>query len=97
MKSGIDNARTAFAGLGFIALLAFVLLIIFGNLSGNDGFAANSAGANNTAQVINNYTGGLVSFFSFQNVIFVLLAIALLVSVAVGLMKLLDSKGGFAN
>lgn len=98
MKEGINNAKVAFIGLGVIALIGFILLIIFGNLEGNDGFAENSQGANNTAQVIGNFTDGLVAFFSFQTVIFILLAIAVLVAVAFGLIRFMSrDTGGFTN
>lgn len=84
---------------GFIGI---VWLMIFGNLSGNLGFATGTAGANNTEIVIDNVTGGAVTFYGFAPVLFTILAIVLLITMLVGLlylvMKIVDTKrGGFSG
>lgn len=90
------NVFIAILSLGLVGLL---FLIIFGNLSGNLGFAANSQGANDTNQVIENLTGGAVTFFSFSNVWFVLLAIVLLIIIVISVIKIVQpgKDGGFSS
>ena len=87
---------TAVLSLGLVGLL---FLIIFGNLSGNLGFGALSQGANDTNAVINNLTGGAVTFFGFANVWFVLLAVTLLIIIVISVIKIVSvtGKGGFTN
>lgn len=75
---GILNALLT---LGFVGV---IWLIIYGNLAGNTGFAANTAGANNTNAVINNLTGGVTTFFGFSSTLFTISAIVLLVTILVG-------------
>ncbi len=48
-------------GVASIALLLLIMLILFGNLSGNVGFAADTIGANNTDNFINNYTQSVLN------------------------------------
>jgi len=101
VKGGMNNAKIVILGLLTIGLIGLLFLIVYGNLSGNLGFAANSVGDNNTDMVINNLTGGVVSFFSFSNVWFILGAVGLLIAIVVGIIfavqKLGGSKGGFSN
>lgn len=85
IERGMNDSMILFRGLLVLGLLGLVFLIIFGNLSGNLGFAANSVGANDTNAVINNLTGGATTYFGFANVWFVLGAVALLIVIAVGL------------
>lgn len=75
---GILNALLV---LGFLGI---VWLVIYGNLSGNLGFAANTAGANNTNAVINNLTGGVNTFFGFSNTLFTISAVVLLITILLG-------------
>ena len=102
ISSGMKDSTTLFQGLLVLGLLGLVFLIIFGNLSGNLGFAAGSQGANDTNQVIGNLTGGAVTYFGFANVWFVLGAVALLIVIAVGLIGIVTrgfktGKGGFSS
>lgn len=80
----------AILSLGLVGLL---FLIIFGNLSGNLGFDANSQGANDTNNVINNLTSGAATFFTFANVWFVLLAIVILIIIVISVIKIVQPKG----
>lgn len=90
------NVFIAILSLGLVGLL---FLIIFGNLSGNLGFAAGSQGETDTNQVIENLTGGAVTFFSFSNVWFVLLAIVLLIIIVISVIKIVQpgKDGGFSS
>ena len=99
--TGMDSAKKVVLGLLTIGLIGLLFLIVYGNLSGNLGFASATAGYNNTEAVIGNLTGGVTTFFSFSNVWFILTAVALLIAIVVGIIalvtKLGGSKGGFSN
>ena len=69
-----------------IGFLGIVWLIIYGNLSGNVGFATGSAGANNTEGVIANLTQGVNTFYGFAPIWFTILAIVLLIIILIGLL-----------
>ena len=84
----IKNSTQIFNGLMVIGFLGIVWLMIYGNLSTNLGFAANTAGFNNTEGVIANLTGGAATFFSFSNTLFTITAIILLISILLGLLFL---------
>lgn len=72
-----------------IASVAFVLLlmaIIFGNLSGNVGFAADSQGYNDTQSIINNYTAGAVNTATQFPVVGTILGVAILILILLALL-----------
>jgi vacuolar-type H+-ATPase subunit I/STV1 len=69
--------------LGFLGI---VWLMIYGNLSGNLGFVANSQGYNDTQGVIMNMTRGTSTFFGFSNTFFTITAIVLLITILLGLL-----------
>ena len=100
-SQALEEAKTVFLALLTIGLIGLLFLIIYGNLSGNLGFAANTLGANQTNVVITNLTGGAVDFFSFSSVWFILLAITVLIGIVIGVIALVErvGKGGgkFSN
>ena len=66
----VKEAGLILGGLGVIGFIGIVWLMIYGNLSGNLGFAVGTAGYNNTESVITNLTGGFGTFFGFSNTFF---------------------------
>lgn len=80
----LKSAEAVFMGLLTLGLMGILFLIIYGNLSGNLGFAVGSQGYNDTEAVIGNLTGGATQFFSFSNVWFVLTAITVLIGIVLG-------------
>jgi len=97
MVNSAGTVMKALLGLGLVGLL---FLIIYGNLSGNLGFVADSTGANNTNAVINNLTGGVLTFFGFSNTFFTLTAITLLIAIVLIVINLVGGKksgGGFTD
>ena len=97
-SAGIINA------LGLLSFSGLIWLMIFGNVSGNLGFAVGTQGYNDTQNVINNFTGGTTGFFSYSSTWFQVLAIVLLVSMFVGLLALVynltkksKSNSGFSG
>ncbi len=93
-SEALNEAKTVFLALLTIGLIGLLFLIIYGNLSGNLGFAANSLGANQTSVVITNLTSGAVEFFTFANVWFILLAITILIGIVIGVIALVEKIGG---
>ncbi len=94
INSQVDNTTKTFTALLILGLVGLLFLIVFGNLSGNLGFEANSVGANNTNAVINNLTGGANTFFTFSNVWFTLLAIVLLIIIVMAVIGVVQTKSG---
>ena len=94
----MQNAEKVIVGLLVIGLVGLLFLIVYGNLSTNLGFAVGSQGYNDTENVIGNLTSGVVEFFSFANIWFVLTAIALLIGIVIGVIALIrkgtGGKGG---
>lgn len=90
----IQDAGSILLALGTIGFIGIVLLVLYGNLSGNLGFASNTVGANNTNLVINNITGGTVTFFGFSNTFFTFAAIVVLFAMFGILLKMV---GGFGQ
>ena len=93
----LKGAETVILTLLTIGLIGLLFLIIYGNLSGNLGFAETTQGFNDTEAVIGNLTGGVVQFFSFANVWFILTAVAVLIGIVVGVIALVrgvSSTGG---
>ena len=84
----VQEAGLVIGGLGVIGFIGIVWLMIYGNLSGNLGFAADTVGFNNTESVINNISGGFNTFFGFSNVWFTIAAIILLIFMLVGLLAI---------
>ena len=100
IENKISDTTKTFVSILSLGLVGLLFLIIFGNLSGNLGFTANSQGANDTNAVILNLTAGAVTFFSFANVWFVLLAVTLLIIIVISVIKVVGGgggKGGFAS
>lgn len=85
----MQTATKTIMGLFIIGFFGIVFLIMYGNLSGNLGFAANTAGANNTEAVISNMTAGAVTFYGFAPTWFTIAAIALLLVILIGLLLLI--------
>lgn len=92
MNSGIKSALNWTIGLVTIALVILVSLIIFGNLSGNLGFAANTQGYNDTQNVINNYTAGTGRLTGQIPTVFLFVGISLLLFVLVGVLAWVIKK-----
>lgn len=74
----LRDAGSVIQTLGYLGMVGIILLVLYGNLSGNLGFAALSTGANNTNLVINNITGGFLTFFGFSNTFFTIAALLVL-------------------
>jgi len=87
----INEAGGVMNALLVIGFLGIVWLMIYGNLSGNLGFAAGTINYNNTEAVMNNLTGGVGTFFGFSGTLFTITAIGLLITILIGLLYLVMS------
>lgn len=87
----VREAGLVLGGLGVLGFIGIVWLMIYGNLSGNLGFASGTQGYNDTQSVIGNQTGGFLTFFSFSNTFFTIGAIVLLIFMLVGLLAVVMS------
>ncbi len=72
--------------LAGLALLLLIMLILFGNLSGNVGFAANSQGANDTDNFIQNYTQSVLNTGKQFPVVGTIIGVALLLAILIGIL-----------
>ncbi len=90
----VDDTTKVFLAIMTLGLVGLLFLIVFGNLSGNLGFDANSQGANDTNNVITNLSGGATTFFTFSNVWFTLLAIVLLIIIVIAVIQVVGGSSG---
>ena len=86
MPDGVKSAIGWTVGLASIALILVIVLILFGNLSGNTGFAEDSAGFNNTENVIGNYSESAVNTAAQFPVVGTIIGIAILLVVLIGIL-----------
>jgi hypothetical protein len=95
---GIKNTMSWVIGVASISLVLLVLLIIFGNLSGNLGFAVDTTGYNNTQAVINNVTSGVAKLTTQIPNVMLFIGIALLLFVLIGVLAFVIKKmSGFGS
>lgn len=96
--TGIKKTMSWVIGISTIAVVLLVLLIIFGNLSGNLGFAVDTQGYNDTQNVIGNVTSGVGNLTGQFDTILLFVGIGLLLFVLVGVLawviKSLSNVGG---
>lgn len=85
-NKGLKSTMDWVIGVASIALVILVLLIIFGNLSGNLGFATDTQGYNDTQAVINNVTSGTGKLVSQIPTVLLFVGIALLLFVLIGVL-----------
>ena len=79
-------------GVAVIALVLLIMLILFGNLSGNVGFSTDSAGYNTTQDVILNYTQGAVNTSTQFPVVGTIIGVALLLLILIGVLVFAITK-----
>jgi len=99
MPEGVKTAMYWALGIGVIALILLIMLILFGNLSGNLGFATGSTNYNNTQTVISNYTQSATNISAQFPTVGTIVGIALLLVVLIGVLvfaikKMMGVAGG---
>lgn len=87
--------------LSSLALLLIIMIVLFGNLSGNVGFASGTQNYNNTEQVIGNYTSSAVNtagqFPTIGTLLGVVLLLTMLIGVLIFAIKSFNKVGGSAS
>ena len=73
-------------GIGIIAFILLIMVIIFGNLSGNVGFADGSQGFNDTQSIILNYTLSATNTSAQFPTVGTIIGIALLLLILIALL-----------
>ena len=86
MPEGIKTSMYWVLGLGVIALIGLIMLILFGNLSGNVGFATGTQGYNDTQNLITNYTASVVNISEQFPTTGTIIGVALLLVVLLGIL-----------
>ena len=86
MPEGVKTTLGWAVGIAAIALVFVITLILFGNLSGNTGFAENSAGYNNTEQVIGNYSASAVNTTAQFPTVGTILGVAILLAILIAVL-----------
>lgn len=90
--ASINSATKSFIALMVLGIIGLLGLVIFGNLSGNLGFATGTQGYNDTQDVIGNYTSGMSSFFNFASVWYILLGVTLLIIIVLAVVSAVRSS-----
>ena len=85
-ESGTKSILTWTVGIASVAFVILIMVIIFGNLSTNVGFAVDTQGYNDTEQVIGNYTSGAVNTASQFPTVGTILGVALLILILLALL-----------
>jgi len=93
-NAGIKQTMSWVVGIASIALVLLVLLIIFGNLSGNLGFAVDTQGYNDTQNVIGNVTSGVGNLAKNFPTVLLFVGIALLLFVLIAVLAYVIRKMG---
>ena len=92
-------------GVGIIAFILLIMVIIFGNLSGNVGFAEGTQGFNDTQAIILNYTTSATNTAAQFPTVGTIIGIAILLAILIALlvfairrmMGVAESTGGDSN
>ena len=86
MPQGLLTVLKWIIGLAVAALILVIMLIIFGNLSGNLGFAEGSQGFNDTQSVILNYSQSAVNVSAQFPTVGTIIGLAILLLVLIGIL-----------
>ena len=86
MPQGMKAIMGWVLGIGIIAFILLILLIIFGNLSGNVGFADGTQGFNDTQAVILNYSASATNTAAQFPTVGTIIGIAILLMILIALL-----------
>ncbi|GAG99509.1 unnamed protein product [marine sediment metagenome] len=92
MPEGLKAIMMWTIGIGIIAFILLMMVIIFGNLSGNVGFASGTQGYNDTQNIILNYTKSATNTSSQFPVVGTIIGIAILLLILIMLLIFVISK-----
>ena len=92
MPDGLKTVLMWVVGLASIALIGVIMLILFGNLSGNVGFASGTTGYNQTQDVILNYTKSVTNTATQFPTVGTILGVGVLITILIALLIFAISK-----
>jgi hypothetical protein len=88
---GLTAVQSFFAVILGIALLAYVIVVIMGTLSGSSILTANSLADNQTEFILGNVSSGITGFFSAINPVYSILAVLVIILVLVVLVRVVQA------
>ena len=91
---GLTSVQQFFAIILGIALLAYVIVVIMGTLSGSSILATGSLAKNQTDDILSNVSTGISSFFGAINPVYAILAILVIILVLVVLVRVVTGGTG---
>ena len=86
MPEGMKNIMGWVLGIGIIAFILLIMVIIFGNLSGNVGFSTGTQGYNDTQAIILNYTSSATNTAAQFPTVGTIIGIAILLLILIALL-----------
>lgn len=86
MPEGMKTTMGWVLGIAVIAFILLIMVIIFGNLSGNVGFTSGSQGYNDSQDVITNYTASAVNTADQFPTVGTIIGVAILLVILIGLL-----------
>lgn len=92
LPSGLKSVIMWSIGVGIIALTGLIMVILFGNLSGNVGFTSGTAGYNDTQNIITNYTKAVTNTSSQFPTVGTIVGVALLLIILISVLIFAISK-----
>lgn len=92
MPEGMKGILGWVLGVAIIAFIILIMVIIFGNLSGNVGFAEGTQGFNDTQGIILNYTLGATNTSAQFPTVGTIIGIAILLLILIGLLIFVIKK-----
>lgn len=101
-ETGVKSILNWTTGIAAVAFVLLIMVIIFGNLSGNVGFAADTQGYNDSQNIILNYTNSAVNTAAQFPTVGTILGVALLILILLALLvfvivKMSGISGGKAG
>jgi glucan phosphoethanolaminetransferase (alkaline phosphatase superfamily) len=91
-ESGVKSVLSWTIGIASVAFVLLLMVIIFGNLSGNVGFATNTQGYNDTQNIILNYTSSATNTAEQFPTVGTILGVALLILILLALLVFVITK-----
>lgn len=91
-RNPLQNVVQWTIGIASVAFILLLMVIIFGNLSGNVGFATDTQGFNDTQYIIGNYTTGAVNTATQFPTVGTILGVAILILILLALLVFVITK-----
>lgn len=91
---GLNAVQSFFATILGLALLAYVIVIIMGNLQSASIVSTGSLAANQTNAILGNVSTGVTGFFSAINPVYAILAVLVIILVLVVLVRVVQAPAG---